>query len=111
MEVRIGYDGIVFASRLETKGFENQTPMHIYLVTSDKSKASNWQDIDPAMPDREIMLFIPRTKHGTREVFEKKVMLAGCKKAGSYDLFFKQNREDKRRPRKSALKCAPTVAL
>ena len=82
MEVRIGYDGIVFASRLETKGFENLTPMHIYLAASDKSNASNWQDIDPAMPDREIMLFIPGTKHGTREVFEKKVMLAGCKKAG-----------------------------
>ena len=84
MEVRIGYDGIVFASRLETKGFENLIPMHIYLAASDKSNASNWQAIDPAMPDREIMLFIPGTKHGTREVFEKKVMLAGCKKAGSY---------------------------
>ena len=78
MDVRIGYDGIVFASRLETKGFENLTLMHTYLATSDKSKASNWQDINPAVPDREIMLFIPRTKHGTREVFEKKVMLAGC---------------------------------
>ena len=104
MEVRIGYDGIVFASRLETKGFENLTPMHIYLAASDKSNASNWQDIDPAMPDREIMLFIPGTKHGTREVFEKKVMLAGCKKAGSYDLFFKQNGEDKKKAEKECFK-------
>ena len=104
MEVRIGYDGIVFASRLETKGFENLTPMHIYLAASDKSNASNWQAIDPAMADREIMLFIPGTKHGTREVFEKKVMLAGCKKAGSYDLFFKQNGGDKKKAEKECFK-------
>ena len=104
MEVRIGYDGIVFASRLETKGFENLTPMQIYLAASDKSNASNWQDIDPAMPDRKIMLFIPGTKHGTREVFEKKVMLAGCKKAGSYDLFFTQNGEDKKKAEKECFK-------
>ena len=37
MEVYIGFYGIVFASRLETKVFENLTPMHIYLATSDKS--------------------------------------------------------------------------
>ena len=46
------------------------------------------------------MLFIPGTKHGTREVFEKKVMLEGCKKAGSYDLFFKQYGEDKKKAEK-----------
>jgi phosphate transport system substrate-binding protein len=78
--------------------------MHIYLAASDKSNASNWQAIDPAMPDREIMLFIPGTKHGTREVFEKKVMLAGCKKAGSYDLFFKQNGGDKKKAEKECFK-------
>ena len=104
MEVRIGYDGIVFASRLETKGFEDLTPMHIYLAASDKSSATNWKDVDPNMPDREIMLFIPGTKHGTREVFEKKVMLAGCKAAGSYDLFFDQNGGDKKKAQKECYK-------
>mgnify|MGYP000462157789 CR=1 FL=1 len=104
MEVRIGYDGIVFASRLETKGFEDLTPMHIYLAASDKSSATNWKDVDPNMPDREIMLFIPGTKHGTREVFEKKVMLEGCKAAGSYDLFFDQNGGDKKKAQKECYK-------
>lgn len=104
MEVRIGYDGIVFASRLETKGFEDLTPKQIYLAASDKSDATNWKNIDPNMPDREIMLFIPGTKHGTREVFEKKVMLAGCKAAGSYDLFFDQNGGDKKKAQKECYK-------
>ena len=104
MEVRIGYDGIVFASRLETTGFEDLTPMQIYLAASDKLNATNWTDVDPNMPDREIMLFIPGTKHGTREVFEKKVMLAGCKAAGSYDLFFDQNGGDKKKAEKECYK-------
>ena len=104
MEVRIGYDGIVFASRLETTGFEDLTPMQIYLAASDKLNATNWTDVDPNMPDREIMLFIPGTKHGTREVFEKKVMLAGCKAAGSYDLFFEQNGGDKKKAEKECYK-------
>ncbi|HQY43000.1 MAG TPA: substrate-binding domain-containing protein, partial [Paracoccaceae bacterium] len=31
--------------------------------------------------------FIPGTKHGTREVFDVKVLEEGCKAAGAYDLF------------------------
>ena len=104
VEVRIGYDGIVFASRLETKGFEDITPMHIYLAVSDKSNAQNWQEVDPNFPDRPIKTFIPGTKHGTREVFDKKVMVVGCKSAGSYDLFFKQNGGDKKKAEKECMK-------
>ena len=104
VEVRIGYDGIVFASRLETKGFENITPMHIYLAVSDKSNVQNWQEVDPSFPDRPIKTFIPGTKHGTREVFDKKVMVAGCKAAGSYDMFFKQNGGDKKKAEKECMK-------
>ena len=104
VEVRIGYDGIVFASRLETKGFENLTPMHIYLAISDKSNAENWQEVDPSFPDRPIKTFIPGTKHGTREVFDKKVMVAGCKAAGSYDMFFKQNDGDKKKAERECMK-------
>jgi phosphate transport system substrate-binding protein len=103
VEVRIGYDGIVFASRLETKGFENLTPMQIYLGISDKSNAENWQEVDPSFPDRPIKTFIPGTKHGTREVFDKKVMVAGCKSAGSYDMFFKQNGGDKKKAERECM--------
>jgi len=103
-EVRIGYDGIVFASRLETKGFEDLTPAHVYLALSDKATVNNWKEVDPSFPDRAIKMFIPGTKHGTREVFEKKVMLAGCKTVGSYDLFFKNNGGDKKAAEKECFK-------
>lgn len=84
-KVQIGYDGIVFASRLETTGFENLTPEQIFQAVSATSSATNWNEIDAAFPDRPIKVFLPGTKHGTREVFDKKVMIAGCKAAGLYD--------------------------
>jgi phosphate transport system substrate-binding protein len=95
-EIRIGYDGIVFASRLENKGFNNLTPAQIYLALSARSEVTNWKQVDPSLPDREILAFIPGTKHGTREVFDIKVMEEGCKKVGTYDLILKQNGGDKK---------------
>ena len=103
-KVQIGYDGIVFASRLETTGFENLTPAQIYLAVSDKSNATNWQDVDPSFPDRGIKVFLPGTKHGTREVFDKKVMVDGCKQVGAYDLFFKNNGGDKKKAERECMK-------
>ena len=103
-KVQIGYDGIVFASRLENTGFENLTPGQIYLAVSDKSKATNWQDVDPSMPDRAIKVYLPGTKHGTREVFDKKVMVGGCKQVGAYDLFFENNGGDKKAAEKECMK-------
>ena len=84
-EVRIGYDGITFSMRHENKGFEDLTPLQIYQALKAGSTAKTWADVDASLPDVEIKAFIPGTKHGTREVFETKVMLAGCKAAGEYD--------------------------
>ena len=84
-EVRIGYDGITFSMRHENEGFEDLTPLQIYNALKAGSTAKTWADVDASLPDVEIKAFIPGTKHGTREVFEKKVMLAGCKAAGEYD--------------------------
>ena len=84
-KVQIGYDGIVFASRLETKGFEDLTAEQIFKAISATSTFTNWKEVDPSMPDRSIKMYIPGTKHGTREVFDKKVMIDGCKAAGMYE--------------------------
>lgn len=84
-EVRIGYDGIVFAAAHENKGFDNLTPEQIFLALSASSDFTTWNQVDPSLPATEILVFVPGTKHGTREVFDKKVMEAGCKAAGKYD--------------------------
>jgi phosphate transport system substrate-binding protein len=93
-EVRIGYDGIVFAADKSLEGFDALTTGQIYLALSEHSNAKTWAEIDPSLPDVAIMAFIPGTKHGTREVFEEKVMLAGCEMVGSYNYFLNANGGD-----------------
>lgn len=76
-EVRIGYDGIVFASDINGFNFEF-TPKDIYLALNEESTVTTWDQVNSAFPEQEIIMFIPGTKHGTREVFEEKVLLVGC---------------------------------
>lgn len=86
LEVKFGYDGIVFASRLDRGAFE-LTPEHVFKaaaaqVTQDGELVDNpytrWSEIDSDLPDQEIVLVIPASNHGTREVFEEKVIHPGC---------------------------------
>ena len=95
MEVRIGYDGIVFASAVAGPEFA-LTPAFVYKaiaanVATDGAIAPNaaakWSEIDASLPDQDILALLPGTKHGTREVFDTKVIVAGCKETGAYDLF------------------------
>jgi phosphate transport system substrate-binding protein len=96
MEVRFGYDGIVFASDINGADFA-LTPADVWgalaaEVAKDGAVAANtaktWADVNAALPAQDIMAFIPGTKHGTREVFDEKVLLKGCEDAGAYDAFF-----------------------
>jgi phosphate transport system substrate-binding protein len=80
-EVRIGYDGIVFASNIGQLNIKDLTALQLYTALHATSTAKLWSDIDPALPEAEILVYIPGTKHGTREVFDVKVMEEGCKAA------------------------------
>ncbi len=95
MEVRIGYDGIVFASDIAGADFA-LTPADVWgalaaTTVKDGAAAANtaktWADVNPALPAQDILAFVPGTKHGTREVFDVKVIEAGCKETGALDLF------------------------
>ena len=95
MEVRIGYDGIVFASDIAGPDFAF-TPEHWFNalaaeVVKDGTVVANpnktWADVDAALPAQDILAFIPGTKHGTREVFDLNVLEHGCKESGAYDAF------------------------
>ena len=78
-EVRIGYDGIVFASSTDQLNIDDFTPSQLYTALHADSTATLWSDVDPNLPEVKILAFIPGTKHGTREVFDVKVMEEGCK--------------------------------
>jgi phosphate transport system substrate-binding protein len=77
-EVQFGYDGIVFASDVNGNSFD-LTVNDLYLALHESSTATKWNEVNPSLPDQEILALIPGTKHGTREVFDVKVMEAGCK--------------------------------
>ena len=78
-EVRIGYDGIVFASNIGQLNIKDLTVAQLYTALHADSTAKQWSDVDPALPAVDIVAYIPGTKHGTREVFDVKVMEDGCK--------------------------------
>jgi phosphate transport system substrate-binding protein len=91
MEVRIGYDGIVFASDVGGAEFAF-TPADWYNALAAEvvkdgalvpNTAKTWADVNPALPAQAILAFIPGTKHGTREVFDVKVLEAGCAASGA----------------------------
>jgi len=78
-EIRIGYDGIVFASNIDQLNIDDLTVAQLYTALHESSTAKLWSDVDSTLPEIEILAYIPGTKHGTREVFDVKVMEAGCK--------------------------------
>ena len=87
-EVKIGYDGIVFATDIAGPDFAIQ-PVDIYKalaaqVVVDGKLVDNpytkWNEVNAAFPEWDIAAYIPGEKHGTREVFETKLLDAGCDK-------------------------------
>ncbi len=95
MEIRIGYDGVVFASDIAGPDFAlNGTAVYSAIaakVVKDGALVDNmaktWAEADATLPAQDILALIPGTKHGTREVFDIKLLEAGCKATGAYDLF------------------------
>ncbi|MBO6791516.1 MAG: substrate-binding domain-containing protein [Dinoroseobacter sp.] len=92
IEVRIGYDGIVFASQIDGPAYTAFTPSDIFNALAPKvlvdgalvdNPHQQWADFNAELPAADILAFIPGTKHGTREVFEEKVVAAGCEATGA----------------------------
>ncbi len=103
MEVRIGYDGIVFATDASNGADWAMTPSDWFnaigaKIVKDGALVDNtnetWADANAALPANPIQAFIPGTKHGTREVFEVNVIVQGCKDTGAFDLFKAANGDD-----------------
>ena len=94
IEVRIGYDGIVFASQIDGPEYTAFTQSDLFNALAPKvmvdgqlvdNPHTKWSDFNADLPDAEILAFIPGTKHGTREVFEEKVIAVGCEETGAHD--------------------------
>lgn len=94
VEVVFGYDGIVLATDVKGPKWA-VTPKDVYLalaaqVPVDGKMVANpnktWKDVNPSLPAWKIVAYIPGEKHGTREVFEEKLLKVGCEAAGGLKL-------------------------
>lgn len=92
-EVKFGYDGIVFATDAAGPDWA-LTPEDVYKALAAKiavdgklvdNPNTKWNQVNPALPDWDIAAYIPGEKHGTREVFEEKLLHAGCEKLGGVE--------------------------
>ncbi|SHK11944.1 phosphate ABC transporter substrate-binding protein, PhoT family [Shimia gijangensis] len=110
IEVKIGYDGIVFANDINGNGF-SYTPTDWFLALSDKvmvdgelvaNPNKTWADVNVNFPAQDIQAFVPGTKHGTREVFEDKVILEGCEATGAFEHILASAEGDTAKARKKA---------
>lgn len=90
MPVRFGYDGIVFATDAKSDAWALE-PKDVYLALADEipvdgkmtaNPNKTWKDVNDKLPDWKIVAYIPGEKHGTREVFEEKVLAVGCEAVG-----------------------------
>ncbi|MFY0679970.1 MAG: substrate-binding domain-containing protein [Thalassovita sp.] len=111
IEVRIGYDGIVFASDINGENFAF-TPTDWFLALSDQvlvdgalvaNPNTTWADVNASFPAQALAAYIPGTKHGTREVFEDKVILAGCEATGAFEAIMAGNGGDKKAAEKACI--------
>ncbi|MEI5678637.1 MULTISPECIES: PstS family phosphate ABC transporter substrate-binding protein [unclassified Mesorhizobium] len=102
-EVKIGYDGIVFATDLNGpdwalvpedvyKALAAQIVVDGKLVNNPNTK---WNQVNPNLPDWDIAAYIPGEKHGTREVFEEKLLAEGCKSSGALEAIKAAGQDDK----------------
>ena len=92
-EVKIGYDGIVFATDINGPDW-GLTPQDVYKALAARiavdgklvdNPNTRWNEVNPNLPDWEIAAYIPGEKHGTREVFEEKLLIAGCEALGGVE--------------------------
>ena len=81
-EIQVGLDGIAFAS---AKGglTMNLTPEIVYRALAAKpygktQTAKTWQDVDPSLPAKPILVYGPPSTSGTRDALKELVLVKGC---------------------------------
>ncbi|WP_455474290.1 PstS family phosphate ABC transporter substrate-binding protein [Bartonella sp. B30(2025)] len=93
-EILIGYDGIVFATDINGPDWKLR-PVDIYRALAaqvvingelQSNKTLKWNEINNVLPDWVIAAYIPGEKHGTREVFEEKLLVVGCRDSGAVEV-------------------------
>ncbi|MEL6977741.1 MAG: substrate-binding domain-containing protein [Pseudomonadota bacterium] len=111
IEIKFGYDGIVFAYDVNAQAME-LTPADVYKAVAENvvvdgeivaNPNSTMTEISAGLAPLDIAFFVPASNHGTREVFEDKVVLAGCEATGDFEVFKEANGGDKKAAEKACI--------
>ncbi|PWR20214.1 substrate-binding domain-containing protein [Zavarzinia aquatilis] len=93
VEVKIGFDGIVFANEKSGPAFDVDKAviwkaLAAQVVVDGKLVANPykmWNEIDAKLPATKIEVLGPPPTSGTRDAFNELVMEKGCEEAGAID--------------------------
>lgn len=92
-EIKIGYDGIVFANKAGAAKF-NLTKQQIFLALARKipengklvdNKYKMWNEIDKALPAKKIEVYGPPPTSGTRDAFAEMVLDSACESIKEFE--------------------------
>ncbi len=87
-EIIIGYDGIVVVNSKSGPAFK-LTREQLYLAMGKTvpkggqlvaNPYNKWNEIDPSLPNENIVVFGPASNHGTRDAMVDLIMNPGCEK-------------------------------
>jgi phosphate transport system substrate-binding protein len=102
VEVKVGYDGIVFASSTKSKSIK-LTRKQLFTALAKQIPDANgklidnpnttWKQIDAGLPDSKIEVLGPPPTSGTRDAFVELVMEKGCSKYDSLKQLKKSDRK------------------
>lgn len=86
-EWTLGSEVLVLATRRDLRPF-SLTARQLYLAMTAMvpvdgqfltNTALNWREVDPGLPDVELLLAIPDANQGSRELLNDQVLQAGCR--------------------------------
>ena len=91
IEVRLGYDGVVFAQSIESvpvmldasiiyHALARELPTSGTDCTAVSNPYTRWSEIDPTLPDSEIEVYGPPPTSGTRDAFVEAAMEEGARR-------------------------------
>lgn len=102
VECKIGFDGIVIAQNIQNEDL-SLTRKDLLLAVAEevpvdgklvKNPYKYWNEINPNLPKKKILIYGPPTTSGTRDAFEELVMQEASKEISEYGGAYSKIRTD-----------------
>jgi phosphate transport system substrate-binding protein len=102
IEVAFGFDGIAFAQKIHQQPFAISLHDLAMAVVAEVPRAgtmipnpyTNWNQINPDLPDRDIIIYGPPSTSGTRDAFAELVLEPVTKEIAGYNGAYTRIRGD-----------------